>query len=171
MSKTHSATGDTIQDPVTVDDDTQSSPLLLHEASDEIELDFVPPVDTISEVDLRGASLQDSGRRRGRAPSGSGPSPRATNPESDSLHQQGSAQPERLMNSSHLASTGTEDEKKKMGMMTLYDGFSIYGFTLYLVVTRTFGPTGTTDTSSGSAGGQAMIKDWIASTQQAVQDV
>ncbi|RDW75818.1 hypothetical protein BP5796_06639 [Coleophoma crateriformis] len=55
-----------------------------------------------------------------------------------------------------------EDDKKKMAMDTTYDGFSIYGRVLCLVVKRK-----DTSKSKGPAmtAGQAMMEDWITSTQ------
>jgi hypothetical protein len=57
------------------------------------------------------------------------------------------------------------DDKKKMAMDTSYDGFAIYGRVLCLVVKRKENkgkPQSTT-------GGQAMMEDWIASTQMPAQ--
>jgi hypothetical protein len=55
-----------------------------------------------------------------------------------------------------------DDDKKKMALDTFYDGFSIYGRVLCLVVKRKDkkgkGPAGLT-------GGQAMMEEWITSTQ------
>ncbi len=57
-----------------------------------------------------------------------------------------------------------EDDKKKMALNTTYDGFSIYGRILCLVVTR----KGTAKGKELVGGaGQAMMEDWIASTQMA----
>ena len=57
---------------------------------------------------------------------------------------------------------GGEDDKKKLGMDTTYDGFSIYGRILCLVVKR----RGTVKGKEVAGGaGQAMMEDWIASTQ------
>ena len=54
------------------------------------------------------------------------------------------------------------DDKKKLGMDTTYDGFSIYGRILCLVVKR----RGTAKGKEMAGGtGQAMMEDWIASTQ------
>ena len=59
---------------------------------------------------------------------------------------------------------GGEDDKKKLGMDTTYDGFSIYGRILCLVVKR----RGTAKGKELAGGaGQAMMEDWIASTQMA----
>ncbi|KAL8904136.1 MAG: hypothetical protein Q9171_007158 [Xanthocarpia ochracea] len=57
-----------------------------------------------------------------------------------------------------------KDDKKKLGMKTSYDGFSIYGRILCLVVKRR-GIAKGRDLAGGA--GQAMMEDWIASTQLA----
>lgn len=62
----------------------------------------------------------------------------------------------------------TLDEKKKMFLETEYDGFSIYGRILCLVVKRRGGAKGASSSASnamGSGQGQAMMEGWIASTQ------
>lgn len=56
------------------------------------------------------------------------------------------------------------DDKKKIGMNTSYDGFSIYGRILCLVVKRRGNARGK-DLTGGA--GQAMMEGWIASTQMA----
>ncbi|KAI4159669.1 MAG: hypothetical protein LQ342_006362 [Letrouitia transgressa] len=56
------------------------------------------------------------------------------------------------------------DEKKKLGMSTSYEGFSIYGRILCLVVKRR-GTSRGKELTGGA--GQAMMEDWIASTQMA----
>ena len=55
-----------------------------------------------------------------------------------------------------------DDEKKKMGLNTTYDGFRIYGRILCLVVKRLGNKKGKQATTGN---GQAMMEDWIASTQ------
>lgn len=57
-----------------------------------------------------------------------------------------------------------EDDKKKLGLKTAYDGFTIYGRILCLVVKRRGGksrPPGAAD-----QGGQMMLENWV-STQAA----
>ena len=53
------------------------------------------------------------------------------------------------------------DDKKKMAMETTYDGFSIYGRVLCLVVKR----KDARGKGPAKSGGQAMMEDWIISTQ------
>ena len=62
---------------------------------------------------------------------------------------------------------GGEDDKKKLSLKTTYDGFSIYGRILCLVVKRKGSVKGK-EAAVGSAGsGQAMMEAWISSTQMA----
>ena len=62
---------------------------------------------------------------------------------------------------------GVEDDKKKLSLNTTYDGFSIYGRILCLVVKRKATVKGK-EVAVGSAGsGQAMMEEWISSTQMA----
>lgn len=71
---------------------------------------------------------------------------------------------------------GGRDEKKKMAMDISYEGFSIYGRVLCLVVKRREGGGGGGNKGKGVAGraktgqsappgGQAMMENWITSTQ------
>lgn len=67
---------------------------------------------------------------------------------------------------------GDEDDKKKLGMNTTYDGFSIYGKILCLVVKRRGGVGARAKEGGlGGGGGQAMMEEWISSTQQAGQSM
>lgn len=56
------------------------------------------------------------------------------------------------------------DDKKKLAMRTWYDGFSIYGRILCLVVKRRGNAKGK-ELAGGT--GQAMMEEWITSTQMA----
>jgi hypothetical protein len=70
--------------------------------------------------------------------------------------------------------TPARDDKKKMAMDISYEGFAIYGRVLCLVVKRrgeVAAKAGSSAVPSGNkshtsrAGGQAMMENWIASTQ------
>ena len=58
-----------------------------------------------------------------------------------------------------------EDEKKKLGFKTTYEGFSIWGRVLCLIVERKGGPS----KKAASESGHALMQEWI-STQQAQDD-
>lgn len=57
------------------------------------------------------------------------------------------------------------DDKKKLGLSTTYEGFSIYGRILCLIVKRK-GPR--TNTTGSAAPGQQMLENWV-STQAAAE--
>lgn len=57
---------------------------------------------------------------------------------------------------------GREDDKKKMALNTTYDGFTIYGRILCLVIKRRGIARGR---EQAGVSGQAMMEEWIASTQ------
>ena len=61
-----------------------------------------------------------------------------------------------------------DDDKKKMAMNTTYNGFSIYGRILCLVVKRK-GISRGKQVVGGS--GQAMMEEWITSTQMGQQQM
>jgi hypothetical protein len=60
-----------------------------------------------------------------------------------------------------------EDDKKKLGLNTSYDGFSIYGRILCLVVKRR-GVRNSTGTG-GAASSQAMLENWVSTQAVAEQ--
>jgi len=68
--------------------------------------------------------------------------------------------PKRVKEATTVERDGQED-KKKMAMDTLYDGFSIYGRVLCLVVKK----RDTGKAKGRISGGQAMMEEWITSTQ------
>jgi hypothetical protein len=56
-----------------------------------------------------------------------------------------------------------EDDKKKLGFKTTYEGFSIWGWVLCLLVTRKGVPT---KKKTENNAGQVLMEEWITSTQQ-----
>lgn len=68
--------------------------------------------------------------------------------------------PKRVKETAMVDRDGQED-KKKMAMDTSYDGFSIYGRVLCLVVKK----RDTGKAKDRMSGGQAMMEEWITSTQ------
>ena len=62
------------------------------------------------------------------------------------------------------------DNKKKMGMRTTYDGYSIYGRILCLIVKRRGDGLVMAASGKNQAGGQASMENWIASTQAPIGD-
>jgi len=64
---------------------------------------------------------------------------------------------------------GLQDDKKKLGLNTSYDGFSIYGRILCLVVKRR-GVRTQAGNSAVPASSQVMLENWV-STQAALEQV
>ena len=62
---------------------------------------------------------------------------------------------------------GGEDDKKKLSLNTTYDGFSIYGRILCLVVKRKGTVKGKEAAVGSAESGKAMMEEWISSTQMA----
>lgn len=62
---------------------------------------------------------------------------------------------------------GGEDDKKKLSLNTTYDGFSIYGRILCLVVKRKGTVKGKEAAGGSAESGKAMMEEWISSTQMA----
>lgn len=60
------------------------------------------------------------------------------------------------------------DDKKKLGLNTSYDGFSIYGRILCLVVKRRGGPL---VGSRGPASSEQMLENWVSTQAAADHDV
>lgn len=68
------------------------------------------------------------------------------------------------------SNTGTgEDDKKKLGLTTNYDGFSIYGRILCLIVKRK-GPRTNTGSAAVARSSQKMLESWV-STQAAAEQM
>ena len=59
-----------------------------------------------------------------------------------------------------------EDDKKELNFQTAYEGFSIWGWVLCLLVDRKAGPGNRTV----GADAQALMAEWITSTQQRADD-
>jgi hypothetical protein len=157
QSNSQKLTGDTNGKPIEVED----GPVILREESDEdgLNLNDLPEADDDIEDSL--FVEEDTGLRRSkrsRAPTQAS-SPPESSPGFETLAE---PLPKRRKDKEVVPGGEESDDKKKMAMDTSYDGFSIYGRVLCLVVKRKDkkgkGP-------AGLAGGQAMMEDWITSTQ------
>jgi hypothetical protein len=67
----------------------------------------------------------------------------------------------RNVGSKPLAEDEEDDDKKKLGFNTSYEGFSIWGWVLCLLVDRKGGAS----KKFSSSDGQALMAEWITSTQ------
>lgn len=160
QSNSHKLTGDTNDTPIEVED----GPVILREESEEegLNLNDLPEIEDDIEDSL--FVEEDTGPRRSKRARAS---TQASPPLESSPGFEPLAEPlsKRRRDKGAVPAEEESDDKKKMAMNTSYDGFSIYGRVLCLVVKRKDkkgkGP-------AGLAGGQAMMEDWITSTQMPV---
>lgn len=149
---------------VDVDGDAVSPPILREEEEDVINLDDIPDVTT--EQHDGGTALQS--RKRSRD---DGEDALFVNEdsESDDAFEPIDGRPDKRQRNGEdipeeVGEQGRTDDKKKLGFNTTYDGFSIYGRILCLVVKRRGGKAeaglGSPDTR------QQMLENWV-STQAA----
>ncbi|KAF7506342.1 hypothetical protein GJ744_011808 [Endocarpon pusillum] len=59
------------------------------------------------------------------------------------------------------------DDKKKLGLKTTYEGFSIWGWVLCLLVARKGGPS---KRRTENVAGQVLMEEWISLTQEQHED-
>ncbi|EGZ76959.1 hypothetical protein NEUTE2DRAFT_146624 [Neurospora tetrasperma FGSC 2509] len=90
--------------------------------------------------------------------------------DSDDAGSEGPPERKRRKSKQPAAQEEERDDKKKLAMDISYEGFAIYGRVLCLVVKRRDVEKTVTGPSSGKAltaqpGGQAMMENWITSTQ------
>ncbi|KAI9777370.1 MAG: hypothetical protein M1816_004739 [Peltula sp. TS41687] len=151
----------------------RSSPIVLREDDDQGEaidlgrIPVAPATATSSEVgreggrggtSLRAKVGNTSVRQRGRG----SPSEVIDLSEGDSATDQDAQSSRQRDRSSDTPEPVEESEdKKKLSVSSSYDGFSIYGRILCLIVKR----RRATSARSGTNDGQAMMENWIRSTQ------
>lgn len=156
QSNSKKLTGDTNDEPIEVED----VPAILREESEEdgLSMNNLPVIEDDIEDSL--FVEEDTNPRRSKRPRAPNTSllPESSQ-DSESLAE---PLPKRRKDKDVVPREEEDDDKKKMAMDTFYDGFSIYGRVLCLVVKRKDkkgkGPAGLT-------GGQAMMEEWITSTQ------
>ncbi|CCC05984.1 hypothetical protein SMACR_00200 [Sordaria macrospora] len=162
---------------------------IIREENDEDQEVNLNDIPTVDETDVISESANRRSKRRRRQPSGpnndSGVDDEAQAIDSellddddmfigDSNDDNGSeGPPARKRRKDKQPAAGEEegrDDKKKLAMDISYEGFAIYGRVLCLVVKKQDSGRTVTGPSSGKAltaqpGGQAMMENWITSTQ------
>jgi hypothetical protein len=149
--------------------DVEEAPIIRREDSEEEEaalnLQDIPAAEeALSDTDDLFVSEEEGPRRSKRA--------RRTNTElDDDFSPVPSPETEplskRRKEDSEVSPDVVEtDDKKKMGMETSYDGFSIYGRVLCLVIKR----KDKKGKNPAVIGGQQAMEDWITSTQMPQQE-
>jgi len=169
-SNSSKLTGDTNDEPIDVDnaesDDgfevmgevsnaEKASPIMLREESDdEGELNGIPTAD----------AAENGTRRRSKRRQDT----RQDDSDGSLFAEDLEMRPSKRSKSGADPDLGSEeegqDEKKKMAMETRYDGFSIYGRVLCLIIKQRNAQKGKGRPGFGG-GGSAMMEDWIKSTQ------
>jgi len=133
------------------------------EDEDEVNIQDLPIAgESLSEIDSLFVSEDDGLRRSKRARA-------ATIIDSDEELTSGDERPtKRAKDTAPVVEEEVEEveEKKKMAMHTTYDGFAIYGRVLCLVVKR----KDKKGKNPAVVGGQAMMEEWISSTQMPPED-
>jgi len=136
-------------------EDETNVPILLEEDDEAINLDDIPDISTTEDKETGDVGVdtlfvndsEDSGQDF------------QTSLQDDGVHGEKRAKPN---NSGNCKAQDTaRDDKKKFGIRTLYDGFSIYGRILCIMIKRRGGRV-----SSGVASSQQLMETWI-STQAA----
>jgi len=148
-------------------EDVEDAPVFLREESEEgLNLRDLPAADSPPSEDVHSLFVaEDEGPRRSKRPrtTTNTSSPPESSPESSPGFE---PLPKRSKNTDRLPADEATDDKKKMAMDTSYDGFSIYGRVLCLVVKR----KEKKGKEPARSGGQAMMEDWITSTQMPPQE-
>lgn len=150
--------------------DVEDTPAILREDSEEdgLNLQDLPAAVTQSESgDL--FMSEDEGPRRSKRPRA------AVNVNAD-VNRESSSEPassnefepstKRRKDTEIIPDEEESDDKKKIAMSTSYDGFSIYGRVLCLVVKR----KDKKGNNPAAGSGQTMMEDFITSTQMPPQD-
>lgn len=149
--------GATDDEPIDVD----GTPAIRREDSEEegFNLQDVPEAEDSTDLDALFVDHEEpSGSKRRRS---------STNADQDNFSAYDSAEqplPKRQRDATNVEDDG--DDKKKMAMETTYDGFSIYGRVLCLVVKK----KDKKGKNAAVTGGQVMMEDWITSTQMPILD-
>lgn len=155
----------TMSEPILVD---EGRGIVREESSDDqpLRMENVPVAAPTHEEEKGGEDEEDE-ELFVSSPS---PEPLATNRKRKQPHTDNDLDTTSKPDFATLATANDEnpDEKKKMFLETEYDGFSIYGRILCLVVKRRGVAKGASSSGGivmGSGQGQAMMEGWIASTQ------
>lgn len=154
---------------------------------EDVNIHNIPALDETTDESV--PSNRRPKRRRGRAPengcgsNGDDPVDIGSDPSDDDLFigqspseesDSGLGGPPQKRHKDKAASVDMgeqDDKKKKLAMDISYEGFAIYGRVLCLVIKQRAGISGPsaapsgTRSQAGQPGGQAMMENWITSTQ------
>ena len=131
------------ENPIHVDDD-QPPDVLLEEDADETRLDDIPEAAT-------------SGRKRGRSDDDT--IDVSDDDDEDSFQTQKASRRKKRKSGEVIEDEPEQDDKKKMALNTSYEGFSIYGRILCLIVKRKGGKK---SSATGLSTGSEMLENWVS---------
>ncbi|KAG8674749.1 hypothetical protein FPOAC1_000721 [Fusarium poae] len=159
--------GETDSVPVDVDDEYRA-PVLQEEDEEDVRLSDIPVAET---------TTRRSKRQRGTLEQGQDDNEVSEDDETASAIEISSdteAPPHKRPRARENDGLDASDDKKKLAMDVSYEGFAIYGQVLCLVVKKKASAAASSSSSSSGGGakgrpeGQAMMENWISSTQMPV---
>lgn len=151
--------GETDSVPVDVDDEFRA-PVLQEEDEDDVRLTDIPIAETTTRRSKRQRGTLDPDQNDNEA---SEDDETASAIEIDSDTE---APPHKRPRAQEDGGLDTSDDKKKLAMDVSYEGFAIYGQVLCLVVKkRASAAASSGGGAKGRPEGQAMMENWISSTQ------
>ncbi|RGP74790.1 hypothetical protein FLONG3_5901 [Fusarium longipes] len=155
--------GETDSVPVDVDEEHRA-PVLQEEDEDEVRLSDVPVAETTTRRSKRQRGMLDPGQDGNEA---SEEDETASAIEIDSDME---APPHKRPRAQENDGLDASDDKKKLAMDVSYEGFAIYGQVLCLVVKKRANAAASISGghAKGRPEGQAMMENWISSTQMPV---
>lgn len=140
-----------------------AEPIVIAEEEDEVNLADIPGAAEQPPVAKDGLR-----RKRGRAGPNQAIGDDASDEDESALFVADNAPKRSMRGSEKGGEVPIEDDKKKLSLNTSYDGFSIYGRILCLVVKRRGGRTD--GGAAPPASSQQMLENWV-STQAAAEQV
>ncbi len=168
-------TSGTSEKPIAVADDAlEDEPVVIRQEADDepIDLDNIPEV--IADVSSDPQPRFARGSKRQRGYSGSFSDDARSNSDDEAFQTQRSPPSRRRKRpkdrgektvskaGSDNDEGATEDDKKKLALRTSYEGFSIYGRILFLIISKKGGRSGGAG-SRGTTKEQQMLENWMSS--------
>ncbi|KAL9013183.1 MAG: hypothetical protein Q9173_002114 [Seirophora scorigena] len=141
---------------------TRGVPVEIHETTEPLVLREESQEDKL--LDMANIPTADQGGAQSAAAAASEEELYVSDSSDQAIEAMSTRQPRQRPEDAAVDQDPDADDKKRLAMRTSYDGFSIYGRILCLVVKRRGNAKGK-DLTGGA--GQAMMEEWIASTQMA----
>lgn len=155
------------EQPMVIDEDAADTVAIREEDDETINLADIPEADG----EVNQATASSRGKRRRGAAYEDLVSDESNSDDSFQFETAPSKRNKRHEGGPEAYEAGNEgqayEESKKLGLNTSYEGFSIYGRILCLVVKRTSAPH---QAGGGASSSQQMLENWV-STQAAAEQV